>query len=87
VVNIVYNDGMSTQVADKPATSINLADLRNATGMSTRKVGELMGLSHARIVQIEADGTDSISQLAELGKIYGVGDNIIAAANMLTKSR
>ena len=46
-----------------------------------------MGLTHARIVQIEDTGSDSIDQLEALAAIYDVTEDEIRAANKRTKSR
>lgn len=63
-----------------------LADLRNATGLSTRQVAPLIGLTHARIVQIECKGTKNMDQIEMLAIIYGVSEDIAREANKRTRS-
>jgi len=87
VVKIVYNDCMSTTTIPPPPINPTLADLRNHARLTTRQVGEAMRLSHARIVQIEAIGTDSIEQLEQLGTVYGVSEDKMSHANKRTKNR
>ena len=80
-------NGMSTATLAPPSPDDTLTDLRSRAGLTTRQAGERMGLTHARIVQIEDTGSDSIDQLEALAAIYDVTEDEIRAANKRTKSR
>lgn len=76
---------MAIASPDIPANTLDLTGLRTKAGLSTREVGELMGLTHARIVQIEGVGTKDIDQIERLAKIYGVSEDLLRVANKLTR--
>ena len=86
VVNIVYNRSMNAVINDVNGKALDLAGLRHRASLTTRQVGAQMGLSHARIVQIEGEGTKDMDQLEALAAIYGVGFDEMRAANRLTKT-
>ncbi len=79
--------GMSAVIPPTDNAVLTLAGLRNKTGLTVRQVGERIGLTHPRIVQIEGEGTKDMDQLEALAAIYGVSFDEIRVANSLTKSR
>jgi len=70
-----------TQISPNPT----LADLRRACGLTVRQVGEVMGLTHSRIVQFESKGVPYVRQVEELARIYGVTEAEATAADRRTR--
>lgn len=70
-----------------PILNLTLGELRNGCGMTTRQAAGKLGISHARVSQIEKEGTNNLDTLEKMAQVYGVSFDIMRAVNKHTRER
>jgi transcriptional regulator with XRE-family HTH domain len=72
-----------TPVKDNPT----IADLRESRSLTQDKAAELIGISQARLSQIESEGVEKVGVLEAMADAYGYDLGIIIAAIRRTKNK